>query len=315
MTYDVLVLGDYFFDQIFTGLPQFPRLGREVWAEGLNTTGGAGFITVVTLQRLGVRVGWPAHFGNDYYSRYVYDLAGHEGVDLSLVRQLDRPYRRVTTSIPYDGERAFLTFADPDVDDRLNYWQHVIASTDCRHVHIGGMMSPGELRPLADLVRGRGATLSIERQDAPLLQQPEECRAVAAMTDIFMPNRREALIIAGSDDLTSALHHLMTLCRLVVVKDGAAGVWVASEDGVIHSPGIVAGPVVDTTGAGDCFCGGFLYGYVVEGEPLDVCARYGNICGGLSVTGVGGATTAPTRDELMRQYARNKGNQRDRLSP
>ena len=60
--------------------------------------------------------------------------------------------------------------------------------------------------------------------------------------------------------------------------------------------------VVDTIGAGDCFNAGFLYGHL-KGAPLETCPRYDNICGRLSTTARGGATAAPTRDELQVRLA------------
>ena len=69
MHYDILLLGDYFFDTIYNGLDQMPVLGHETYATNLTATGGAMFITAVAMQRLGVQVGWATHFGNDYYSR------------------------------------------------------------------------------------------------------------------------------------------------------------------------------------------------------------------------------------------------------
>jgi sugar/nucleoside kinase (ribokinase family) len=85
----------------------------------------------------------------------------------------------------------------------------------------------------------------------------------------------------------------------VVIKDGANGAWIGCEGETCHVPAVDAGPVVDTTGAGDCFNAGFLFGHVVEKAPPEICARYGNICGGLSVTQVGGSTASPTREQLM----------------
>lgn len=299
MQHDIVLIGCYFFDQIFTGMPEFPVLGREIYATDLTTTGGAMFITATALSRLGVRVGWPVFFGNDSYSKYVYDLAREEGIDMSLAKVVDRPYRLVTTSVPFQGERAFITYADPEPEGQGEYCVNCLEKDSYSHLHIGSFLPREELQPLVDAARSKGATVSMDCQDGQHLRQPCLCQEALELVDIFMPNAREAKIIMETDSVEQAVRELMKLVRVVVVKDGANGAWVGSEGEIIHSPVVITGEAVDTTGAGDCFNAGFLYGYVIEKAPLKVCAEYGNICGGRSVTAVGGATAAPGRDELM----------------
>lgn len=296
--YDIIVLGDYFYDLIYSGLPEFPELGREIMSRDVTTTGGAMYITAVSLSRLGVRVGWPAYFGDDFYSRSVYDFAVKEGVDLSLARHVPHPYRRVTTAIPLHGERAFVTYVDPDADDLYDHWMQALEASEFRHLHVGGLDCVDKMQPLVDIARSHGATVSFDCQDGPHLENPDQCMSRLSLADIFIPNAREAKIVTASNSVDEALSRLAERVNVAVVKDGAHGSWAAQGDARYHADSIDAGPVIDTTGAGDCFNAGFLYGYVVEHQPLDVCLRYGNICGGLSVTGVGGATTAPRREEL-----------------
>jgi sugar/nucleoside kinase (ribokinase family) len=248
-----------------------------------------------------VRVGWRAHFGSDEYSDAIYALAKREGIDLSLVRRAETPYRRVTAALPLHGERAFVTHADPDPDDQLKFWADALDSADYRHVHIGGALPPNQLTPLAREIHARGATLSMDCADVPLLRERHLWGKLLPQLDIFMPNAREARMITGEDAIEDALQALLKHCHLVVIKDGAAGALIGQGDEKpLRSPGIRMGACVDTTGAGDCFNAGFLYGWGVERAELARCALYGNICGGLSVTGEGGATTAPTREDLMR---------------
>lgn len=160
------------------------------------------------------------------------------------------------------------------------------------------------MQPLFERAHQRGATVSIDCQDTPQLYSACDWAEVLATVDIFMPNAREARMVTGLDDVASAARKLNQWVNVVVVKDGARGAWVAAEDRVWLVPGIHAGDVLDTTGAGDCFNAGFLYGRLVENAPFELCARYGNICGGLSVTGVGGATAAPTFAQLSEWLAK-----------
>ncbi len=305
--YDVFLPGDYFFDLIYTGLAEFPVLGREVYSQDVIAAGGALYITATSLKRLGISTGWAACFGNDYYSQYVYDLAVQEGLDLSLAVRVDRPYRRVTTSIPYEGERAFVTYADPHPLDENEFWLRSMRRCRFKHLHLGGIMSLERMIPLAAEARRQGATISMDCQDRPDLHHACEWSKVLGLIDIFMPNAREALIVSGTSAVQAALEQLMQWAKIVVIKDGANGAWIGTEGEITHAPAINAGPVVDTTGAGDCFNAGLLLGYVVEKAPLARCARYGNICGGLSVTRVGGATAAPTLAQLQAWLDRETG--------
>ncbi len=300
LTYDILLIGDYFFDQIYTGLPQFPELGREICAPRLTTTGGAMYTTAAALTRLGVNVGWAAYFGSDYYSHFVHDLALHEGVDLSLAKRTDECYRLVTTSLPFQGERAFVTFVDPEPPDLHDHWLSSLDRCQFKHLHLGGMEKTAFTRAVIRRAKELGATVSLDCSDGTHLDKPCDCRETLALADIFMPNAREALIVTEKRDLASAMKVLTQLVKLVAVKDGANGCWIGQGDDVIHIPGIDPGTVIDTTGAGDCFSAGFLRGWVCENAPLATCGHYGNICGGLSVTGVGGATAAPTYDQMKR---------------
>lgn len=302
MDYDIVLLGDYFFDQIFSGLPRFPALGQETWATQLTTTGGAMFITAAALTRLKVKVGWSAYFGNDYYSKFVYDLAQQEGIDLSLAKVINCPYRRVTTSLPLHGERAFVTYADPDPENLQEYWLYSLEHCTFKHVHIGGYKPESVLRPILNLVRQRGATISMDVQDGDFLLDPPTCRKTLSQVDILMPNTREALMITETEDPQSAVSELMRLVKVAVVKDGANGAWAGCDGEIVFAPAINLGVAIDTTGAGDCFNAGFLRGCLVEHAPLRDCLLYGNICGGLSVTAIGGATAAPTYEELMTIY-------------
>lgn len=300
-SFDIIVIGTYFFDEIYVGLTQFPEPGREIYGQDLVVTPGATTITVAALARLGVNAGWISCFGDDYYSQYILQQAGALDINLSLVRQLDRPYRQVTTSLPFEGERAFITLSDPEPDDMAEYIVSALAGCDFGHLHFAWLPAADYL-PVFELARRKGATISADCQDVPILQEPDAARQMIGQLDLFLPNAREARIVAERDSTQRAIERMARWVDLLVVKDGEHGAWIAENGTVSHIAAIPASTVIDTTGAGDCFNAGFLLGHVVEHRSVQTSAACGNICAGNSVQGVGGTANLVSRRELEELY-------------
>jgi sugar/nucleoside kinase (ribokinase family) len=92
---------------------------------------------------------------------------------------------------------------------------------------------------------------------------------------------------------------LLNYVPFLVIKDGGNGAQAWHGDLHVQSPAMPV-EVIDTTGAGDVFNAGFLTAYRA-GYDLPTCLKWGNICGGLSTTGYGGFSAAPTR-ATVEQY-------------
>jgi len=93
--------------------------------------------------------------------------------------------------------------------------------------------------------------------------------------DILFGNEEEVMAMTGSD-LDTAIAELAHSCDLVVVTRGPLGSMVASHNRVVQVPAHEVDTVVDTTGAGDMFAAGFLYGLIQGYDPPD-CAELGSL--------------------------------------
>jgi sugar/nucleoside kinase (ribokinase family) len=296
--YDVLLTDGYFCDLIFTGLPELPRLGADLFGTGFDMVPGAVFYTALALHRLGVRAGWACDFGDDFASRFVLEAASREGIDDSLFRLHDRPLRRVSVAFSYAHDRGFISYQDPLPNDSPI---PLIERHRPRIVLLSHLRYGPDLLALAEATHACGGLVYMDCQARPeTLADPDVVAALRAV-DIFAPNRDEALHLTGAATAEQALARLADLTPTVIVKCGADGAIAQRGDLVAGAPGIAV-PVVDTTGAGDCFNAGFMDGYL-RGEPLELCLRRGNICGGLATTARGGGAlpTSAQVEERMRQ--------------
>ncbi len=290
---DVLVLGEYFCDLIITGLPEVPRLGADLFGENMEIAPGGAFILAAALHRLGVDVRWRATLGTDLFSRFVREEAAREGLDTSCLETLERPFRSLSLSFSFANDRGFISYQDP-LNDELPY--AMVEQLRPRWVVNAPFEGSAENLRFVDFIHQHGGRVYTDCQyTTSTLAEPGLTEMLRAV-DIFAPNQSEGCQLTGESEPLKMLACLAEYCPLVVLKCGADGAWAQAGGQVLHSPALPV-EVVDTTGAGDSFNAGFLAAHL-RGEPLETCLRWGNICGGLSVTRRGGASAVPSLQQL-----------------
>lgn len=288
----VLVIGDYFVDVVFAGLPRWPQPGEEVFGTHTMSLPGGAFTHQRALHRLGVHTRWAAQLGSDPHSRLVLDTARAEGVDTSAYLLHPGPVRNVTVAMAHAGERGFVSFKEPLDPPKVT---DTIVAQRPACVLVTEFLSGHRLEALVYAAHQVGATIFMDCQytDATI-EDPTIANALKAV-DIFAPNAAEARRLTGHDDLNDALSRLAELTPTVVIKNGPHGALAVApaERAATTAPSMT---VSDTIGAGDCFDAGFVAGHLF-GLNLANSTALATLCGALSVTGHGG-TAAPTLSEI-----------------
>ncbi len=236
-----------------------------------------------------------ARLGNDLFSQFVLKEAQREGLDSSLFEVFDRPLRSVSASFSFVQDRGFISYWDAFPECRP---EAVIAKQRPRWVVNAPFNCSADSRQLIDFIHQHGGRVYVDCQYVTTTLDEPGLIDTLRLVDVFAPNQSEACQLTGEEEADKAAARLAEFCPLVVVKAGGQGAYAQSGEQAWHAPALTV-PVVDTTGAGDSFNAGFLAA-MLQGEPVETCLRYGNICGGLSVTRPGGASAAPTLEELKK---------------
>jgi sugar/nucleoside kinase (ribokinase family) len=285
---DVFLAGLLFFDIVFTGLDGPPRLGAEVWTDGMGSGPGGIANFAVALGRLGLRTSLAAAFGDDAYGTYCWDvLSEQEGVDLSHSRRFDGWHSPVTVSLAYDRDRAMVTHGhEPPLsaDEMIG----IPPASRVAVAHLAPRRQEWLERAHArgTLVFADAGWDEADRSADAILAQLPLCHA-------FMPNAEEAMAYTRTDRVQDALAKLGDLVPVTVITRGGDGVLAAdaTTGESVEVPGLKA-EVLDATGAGDVFGAGFVAA-TLAGWPLADRLRFANLGASLSVQQFGGALAAP----------------------
>ena len=295
------VMGSFVADLAFR-TPQLPNWGQTIMGSEFRLgPGGKGSNQAVAAARLGAKVSFISKLGRDPFGDLARETYKKERIDTQFCFETTEHATGAASIVVHEmkGENAIvvvpgacfqLTTADVD------HAKSLIENSSMFVTQLELQLAVVE-HGLALAHKLRVPTIL---NPAPAFELP---RSIYPLCDYFTPNESEAAALTGKSvsDINSAElaadEFLKRGVRNVIITLGAEGAVVKNRVVTKHVPAFHAGPVVETTGAGDAFNGGFA---VALSEGLDVVAatRFGCAVAGISVTRYGTAPSMPSRTEV-----------------
>jgi sugar/nucleoside kinase (ribokinase family) len=288
---DLLTVGEAFQDLIFVGLPHMPRSGEELRTRRfVATIGGGALITATAASRLGLRTAVASAL-----SAEAVRALRQDNVRVLNMKRTSESHA-VTVSLSTRHDRSFVTF--DGVNDRLEArLPAAIARQPARHVHLA--FAPrhcARWTRIVERLRAGGVTTSWDFGWNPALRAAAGFRTLVGAADFVFLNEAEAAMYARTRQVAAAVSFWRRTSRNTILKLGRRGSrWIAGGQTAMD----VSAPaprvrVVDTTGAGDAFNGGFLFAWLGGHSPRE-CLRLGNFVGAQSTLAAGGVVSLPSR--------------------
>ncbi|WP_176086796.1 PfkB family carbohydrate kinase [Martelella sp. HB161492] len=281
--HEVLLVGEYYYDLIFSGLRSPPTLGSDIWSDGFEAVAGANFTTARAFRLLNIKAGWWCEAGSDIFSQLMLAEAARLGIDTSLVQRRAEPRIRVSAAFSMPEDRGFIShFAG---EETLPSRQHIDRLRP-RVLLVQGLTCRDGLADLFAHARSLGVLCCLDCQHVDEGLQDKGLTEILSHLDVFFLNETEAARLTGLADCREALAALSAHVPAVILKRGAKGA-IARVNGAEMEQAALPVTVVDTTGAGDSFNAGFVYG-LLKGWSLSNVLGAAVACGSAAVTAHGG---------------------------
>jgi sugar/nucleoside kinase (ribokinase family) len=252
----------------------------------IMTSGGSAANTIHGLAMLGVKTGFIGSIGRDETGDFFEKDMKFAGIETILFRR-DSITGTAIAIISPDSERTFATHLGAAVE---------LEPGDLEPEHFNGydilylegylILNKALVETACRLAKEKGMKIALDLAsynvvDAKLADFKE---IVEKYVDIIFANEEEARSFTGMEPW-EALNLISQFCEVAVVKVGSGGSWVKRGEEVIKIDAAKVN-LKDTTGAGDLYASGFLYGYSQD-EELDICGQYGSILAGHVIEIVG----------------------------
>ena len=261
-------------------------------------TGGSAGNAILGLACLGAGTGFIGKVGNDHYGDFFRKNLQKNNIEDKLLTSEHLPSGVASTFISSDGERTFGTYLGAASLKAEDLTLEMFKGYAYLFIE-GYLVQDHEMILHAiELAKEAGLQICLDMASYNIVANDLEFFSllINKYVDIVFANEEEAKAFTGEEP-EEALRAIAKKCSIAIVKVGANGSYIRKGTEEIKVSAIPVEKVRDTTGAGDYFASGFLYGLTC-GYSLEKCAKIGSILSG-NVIQVIGTTISPERwDEI-----------------
>ena len=256
-------------------------------------SGGSSANTVVSLAELGNNVQFIGRVKNDQFGNFFStDIKKSKTIFNTPPTDAGASTAHSIILVTPDAQRTMCTYLGASIEFETKDIDFSVLK-ESKYLYLEGYLWDSELAKNAFLKAAQIAKLSntkiiLSLSDSFCVDRHRESflELIDNYVDIVFCNESEVLSLLKKDNLANCHRDLSTLCELVVVTLGSNGSLIINKNDIEVIKPITKGQVIDTTGAGDIYAGGFIHG-LINNYPLKKCGEIGSICAAQIITQLG----------------------------
>ena len=297
MTFDVIGFGALNVDKLYKVNMIAKEEEESFVIDFKEASGGSAANTIVGLAKLALKTGFIGKVAEDREGELLLNDFKKENVDTSgiLVSKEGRS-GVVMGYVDENGERAL--YVDPGVNDWLEFKEiNLDYAAATEFLHLTSFVGEKPFKAQKQLINQLSdVKISFDPGALYAKRSLMSLKPIIKRSFVMLPNENEIRLLTGKDYERGSKILIKKGVSLVAVKLGAKGCYVTnSKESHLVEP--YEKKLVDTTGAGDAFCAGFLYG-LVKGRDLYECGRLGNFVAARCISKMGAKTGLPRLPDL-----------------
>jgi ribokinase len=295
----VLVFGSLNLDLV-TYSDKLPAIGETIVGEKLlKFPGGKGLNQAIAARRAGSEVLMVGSIGNDADGDYLFDILKSENIDPKFITKTSEQTGIAVIEVSKSAENRIIIIAGANSKTRFS--NKVLTSSPSVTVSLAQLETP--IAEVAKFIHESKAAGKITMLNPAPIQKLDQ--QLLQDTDYLIANETEASFLVGS-----AVEHLskdeaVTIARQlqkngskkVIITLGEQGSVYLDQEKELFTPANKV-KAVDTTAAGDAFCGAFATA-ISENKPVEYALKFASAAGGLAATKAGAVPSLPTQQEIL----------------
>ena len=297
----IVVIGSSNTDMVIKS-DRLPKPGETILGGNfLMNHGGKGANQAVAAARLGGNVTFVCKIGNDIFGNQAIEMFRKEKIDTAYVGiSPEEPSGIALINVDKKGENCIVVASGANGTLSVDDIQHAEPAIKQASIVIMQLETPMDsVSYAAKVAKKNGVTVILNPAPAPCAQLPDD---LLANVDILIPNVTEAEIISGmhitdEESVKEVIRYISAKgIKTVIVTMGSKGALAYENNEFIHIPAFKV-EAVDTTAAGDTFCGGLCVA-LSEGKSLREAILFASKASSISVTRMGAQVSIPLREEI-----------------